>query len=402
MFLATSMANLCNYVFHIIISRLLGPVDYGTVISLLSVFMILSIPSIPLQTVLTKYVVNLQVKARYAEMGSLLRRALRLGTVYGLLAFLAVLLASHYIASFLHISSPIPVMVVGGLLLLTALLPLTRGVLQGQQQFFHLGGNIIADAFIRLIAGVFLVYFGLGPGGALGASLVSGTLALALSLIPLRSLLLQPDGHEEIDVADIRGYFGAVLVGLLCFTILTNIDIVVVKRFFSPEEAGYYGAASLVGKIILYLPAAVAIVAFPKSAQRYAINQDPSGVLRKSVLIVGSISLFLTLLYWLSPSLIVNILFGGSYAPTAQLIGAFGLAMAFLALVHILIYYHLSIHNQGFLVLLVTCTIGEAVLLLVFHQSPIQVISIVALGGLAICILSEYFFHTLTGAPRRI
>ena len=46
--------------------------------------------------------------------------------------------------------------------------------------------------------------------------------------------------------------------------VLTNIDLILVKHFFTPIEAGYYSIAQMVGKIILILPIPIVTVMFPK------------------------------------------------------------------------------------------------------------------------------------------
>jgi len=387
MFWSTSIANLSNYVLHIFMSRMLGPAEYSVFVSMLSLFMILSVPASPLQMVFAKYVVELQTSARHVQIGTLVSQALKRISSYSLIGFAVFLLSSGYVASFLNLPSALPLIMTGGMIFLALLLPVTLGVLQGQQQFTCLGACTALGALLRLVSAIFLVYVGLGASGALSGSVLSLATVLVLSLIPLRTLLAQRS-EEIVDTAGISGYFGAVLVSTLCFTMLTNADVVLVKHFFTPIEAGHYSAASLVSKILLYLPSAVAIVMFPKSAERFALGQDSSGLLRRSLLVVGAVYALALPLYWLFPLPIVNILFGTGYTVTSSLIGIFSLAMAFYGLVNILLYYHLSINNRRFVYLLGGGALAQLILILLFHRSLTQVIGVLVFVGFGLLVSS--------------
>ena len=136
---------------------------------------------------------------------------------------------------------------------------------------------------------------------------------------------------------------------LLCFAMLTNIDLVLVKHFFGSSQAGHYAAASIVARIILFLPGAIAMVMFPKTSELYALSKESRPVLKKSLLYTAVLSGGVLLLYLTIPSLIVKFFFGSEYILTIPLIGIFGLAMFFFSLTNILFFYQLSVHQLRFL-----------------------------------------------------
>src|SRR3972149_2017554 len=76
--------------------------------------------------------------------------------------------------------------------------------------------------------------------------------------------LLHRDGNIEGDapfsVSEVYHYFFPVGTTVLCFMVLTNIDLILVKHFFTPMEAGYYSIAQIVGKIILFLPFPASVI----------------------------------------------------------------------------------------------------------------------------------------------
>ncbi|GAI15122.1 unnamed protein product, partial [marine sediment metagenome] len=99
-FIASMVVNLCNYLFHIFMSRSLGPVDYGTLVSLFSVFMIISVPAGALQTVTTKYTSNFKAKGELAKIKALLHQLITRVSLFAVAGFILFILLSGYIASF--------------------------------------------------------------------------------------------------------------------------------------------------------------------------------------------------------------------------------------------------------------------------------------------------------------
>ncbi len=391
MFVATSIANVANYVFHVLMGRMLGPADYGILMSLISLLMIISVPAGAFQTVITKYVSQFKAKEEYAKINRLILVSAKRLFWCGLLAFLVLALLSGYVAAFLRIPSRVPVIVLGLVLLVSIILPVLSGGLQGLQIFEHLGGYIITGGVLRVVFGVLLVSLGLGVSGAIGASALSTAIVLVLAFVSLRFIYGWKDENVRLNSSEMYRYFWPVLATVLCFMVLTNTDIILVKHFFSPVEAGHYSAAAVFGKIVLFLPAAIVMVMFPKTSELHALEKDSSLILWKSLLGVGFLCGVVTAGYFLFPRLIVSVLFGVKYLSAVPLIGLFGLAMTFFSLVNILIFYHLSVHNLRFIYALVACTLLQVGAIWVFHRTLMQVLYILIGSGILLILVNEYF-----------
>src|SRR5437867_4091151 len=65
--LALGLLNISNYVFHVVVSRLLGPERYGALAALLALALVLSVPMSVLQTVVAKRIAELRARSRSAE-----------------------------------------------------------------------------------------------------------------------------------------------------------------------------------------------------------------------------------------------------------------------------------------------------------------------------------------------
>ena len=273
--------------------------------------------------------------------------------------------------------------------------PVLLGTLQGLQKFFYFGTDMMIGGIGKLFFGILLVYAGLRLNGALLGLALATLAAFLFAIFPLRHQFALPQTDCDFSLSPIYGYFFPVGLMLLCFVVLTNIDLVLVKHFFDSSQAGHYAAASIVAKIILFLPGAIAMVMFPKTSELHALSKESKPVLKKSLFYTTVLSGGVFLLYLAIPSLIVKSLFGSQYIPAIPLIGVFGLAMLFFSLTNILFFYQLSVHQFKFLKILVVATLVEVALISLFHASLIQVILILVAVSLSLFLLNCYYVFAL-------
>lgn len=393
LFILTMLANVCDYLFQVSVSRRLGPAQYGIFVSLTGLFLIVSVPSGTLQTAITKFVSSYKATNQDSKIAYLFFNAIKKMSFVGFIILLLFLLGSGCISSFLRISSSLPVIIVGVSLGFSLVMPVVWGTLQGLQKFTHLGENLFLNSFSRLMLGFFLVCMGLGVSGALGALVLAWVIAFFAALFPLRPYLFSPEHvgvDSEVNFIEVYRYSLPTLVALLCFTILRNMDVILVKHFFSPLDAGFYSAVAVVGRVFFALPATIAGVMFPKVSELHAQNSESRTLLKKclvlSLLLLGVGALGCLLF----PRFVILALFGSSYLPTEPLVRVFGVVITPLVLSGVLISYNLARHEMKFIYLLLLGTVGQAVLLVLFHDSLWQVIFILGLTGSLLFFFLQY------------
>ena len=399
---ASMVANVGNYVFHVFMSRSLGPADYGILASLLSVFLIVSVPVGAIRTAITKYTSHFRAQGEYEKINGLLSGLIKRLFLMGLAGFGVFALGSGYMASFLHIPSRTPIFLVGVSLMLSLLLPAVLGVLQGLQKFNGLASNSILRVSSKLILGILLAYLGLGVNGALTGYVAAPLAGFMFALVPLSFLSKQYGATNPLNFSEVYRYAFPVLITLLFFMIFTNIDVVLVKHFFAPAQAGYYSAASIVAKVILYLPGAIGIVMFPRISELYSLSQDTTLILKKSLFYTGLICGTAVTLYFLIPSPIVLLLFGKEYLSTVPLIGLFGLAIGFFTLANVLFLYQLAVHQLKFLRVLALMIPLEVILIVLFHQNLTQVILVLLATGLFLLVVNIYYVFAVISEGRLV
>jgi len=394
----SALAHCFSILFSLFMARNLSLSNFGVVTTLFAMMMLVSASFGPIQTVATKFVSSFYAQGHLAKIKHLLFKLGKRISLFGLLLFFAFTFGSRIIAAFFQIGSSHFVIATGAIMFFSLVLPFSYGALQGFQRFGFLSINIILSGALKLLVGVFLITAGLEVGGVLTAVGLATFIPLILSLFMLRSALESPPDlsesgppvnpgdfipdkeiaeNKELNFSKVYKYFIPVSITFLCFTALTNFDILLVKRFFSPVEAGYYSIAQLVGKIMLFWPAAIIMVMFTKVSYLHARGKDTISMLKKTLMIVGVPCAIGALICFLFPSVIIRILSGKAYVECFPLARLFGIAMTFFSLTYTLLLYNLSIHRFNFIRPLIFFSVSQIILICFFHRTLPQVLYII-------------------------
>jgi O-antigen/teichoic acid export membrane protein len=177
--------------------------------------------------------------------------------------------------------------------------------------------------------------------------------------------------------------------------IINNIDIVLVKHFFPPEQAGLYAAVALVGRVLYFAAWSVVSAMFPVSASVKQEHESPH-VVWLPMALVGAISALFILVVSLFPQVIMGAIFGRAFASTSSLLSLYALATAIYAISMVLMAYEISrrIANVGWLQLWFS---GILVLAIgVYHHSLREVILVqIVLMSLMLALVSFPFLRRL-------
>ena len=176
------------------------------------------------------------------------------------------------------------------------------------------------------------------------------------------------------------------MVAMLCFAVPANVDVIIAKHFFAAHTAGLYTAASVLGKIILFIPGAVVVAMFPKVSKMYAEKRDTGHLLNLSLLYTGLVSGVMAVGYWFFPSLVVRIPYGYAYVEVAPVVQLYGVAMLFFSLTVVLMRYSLAIHDISYVYLFAFFSLIEIGLLIVFHASMMEMARIILMVNAALLI----------------
>ncbi len=376
------LLNGSNFLLHILLGRLLGPSEYGALAALLAVFMVFSVPVGIVQTVVAKRTAGLLGAGRHAEAAALASGATKAHVAIGTLALLLGVAASPAIASFLHVGSATAALL-GPYTLLTLLAGVPLGVLQGRMQFGTLATVIVAGVGMRVAATIGLVSLGLGIGGAILATVLAQAAVLLLALYFLR---LPPGtwARARTTLSPFRGEVLRTALGLSGFWFLAEADIVLARHYLDGENAGVYSVASVLAQTLLFLPAAVSVVALPRFAQDRRMTEStrwlvPALRAVTALVLIGFVGLVVL------RGVVVDLAFGDRFRGSAGLVPFLAVAAGLLAVTNLLVYFHVAAGTNAHVFLFAGLAL-EFVLIGRFHESPTQ-IAVVAIGVTAVVAL---------------
>lgn len=391
LFVASSIVNISNFIFHMYATRNLKPGDYGALATLLGIIMVISMPCMSLQMSIVKKTSVLKARNRIPEIGILFRDASQWLFIIGILIFLIFVFLADPIKKFFNLNDKRLVYILGGVLIIYFIIPVVRGVLQGMQKFFSYGINMIMDALCRLLFLILFIYFGFGVYGALGTTFFSGICAYIIGFYMIINIIRLKDKNQENPVffKDVLTYAMPVLFSFLGFSLLGYIDLFVVKHFYSEEQAGFYAITSIIGKAFLFFPSAVVMVLFPKVSEHYELNINPRKMLYKSLILTVLISFIGIIFCYFLPEFVLWLLTGGGkYYAIKEIVRLFGIAILPLVLLNVIINYNLAVHNYAFIFVIYAGIILYTTILWFFHSSFFVVLSVLFIMNLLILFLS--------------
>lgn len=387
------IANFGSYLYHVLMARMLNPVGYGALSSLIAILYLLTIPSLALITVVVKFTTVYKIKDEHSKLYSLLRSFSEKICVVGVIVGLFFIFAKGTIANFLQISDTGAIVLVGTGFLISLLTTVNNGILQGLLNFNFLAANTIFMALLKLGLGVLFVWLGFGVGGAVLAIIVSYALPYLVSFYPLRPLWHHKKKDMGIDWKEIFVYAGPTMIAALGMTSLYSTDIILVKHFFPAFEAGLYGGLSVLSKIIFFASSTIGVVMFPIISERFEKGTNYQPVLYQSLFLVTFSSVLLTITYSFWPELMLRLLYGSSYLMGAPYLWLFAIFISIYSLSSLMLQFFLSIRKTNVFFLCLGAAILQAVLIWLFHSSLSQVIysSIAAASLLFVSLLLYYF-----------
>lgn len=386
----TLIGGASNYLYHLLMGRMLGPTDYGVLASLISLVYLLSVPMGALGLAIVKFVSAFRGETKFEKIGIFFRSTTKKLLPFSFLFLLVLSVFSPFIVSFLHLNSVFPFLIIVMTSFVGIFSTVNGAILQGLLRFGYITAIGVLEMGLKLIVGVLLVVLGFKVNGALFGLLIGAIIAYFLSFYPLRSL---PSIEKEKDFRSkpIITFILPVFFSILSFTSLYTIDIVLARHFLTAEEAGFYSALANLGKIIFFISGPVVSVMFPLISERYASGKNYYSLLLASLGLVAVICLIVTGVYFLLPELMVEMLYGSAYLAAASYLGLFGIFISFYSLSFLLNRFYLSIGRVKMVGLPVLAAVIQMILILILHRSIKEIIFISIIINAAL-FLSEGIF----------
>lgn len=367
---AMGVSNALGYLLVLLLSRTLGPADFGGYSALSTFGVLLAIPAGAFQVVVARRVAG----GISHEVTSGLRMAIGISSVL----FAGTALASFELRGVFHLESAWSPVLLGAMLLPMTVTGCFQGILLGGQRLRALSALYVWTALTRLAAALVASIANFDVVQVFVAMLVAAILTAFVGAGLCRSEVrrLAGTGH---------GLVGEMLRSnstLAALTALTSVDVLLARHYLSAHDSGGYALASTFGRAICWGTQFIALILVPRMR---GINATRT-LLRASALVLG-IGLVGLLVVSVNPTFWVRVAGGGEYADygrVAQACVVLGIAWA-LAQIWLFSEMGAGEHLLGVVTWVAVALECTAVAFL-WHGSAIQIVAVCTVCAVAVAV----------------
>ncbi len=375
-------AGVMGYVFQVLMGRMLTVQDYGLFNALMAHLVILSAPMGALMMMVTRRVSACRAVGDHGSIRHLYYSTnFRAVFVTGAAVAICFLFLG-WVQSYLEVSDSNVIVLMGLVFLSLPPKVINNSFLQGLQYFRWLSIVSVLEIVFKIVCVVILVQIGYGLSGVFSGVFISGVLVWLIIYIVLHRPLI--DGQKKQYRTD-HFTFRLVLPVLLAntaFVVMTQLDIVIVKYYFTAEEVGFYAAASIMGKAVMYLPGYISLALFPMVAEDHVQGKDSAGLLFQAIGLTVLLCSIGALFYFMFGEWVIALLYGESYRESGEILRYFGFAMFPMALVMVAEHFLIARGRVLFGYIFFFTAPFQILAIHFFHDSLFMILVVVGISGL--------------------
>ncbi|WP_435413231.1 oligosaccharide flippase family protein [Psychroserpens mesophilus] len=360
-----------NYLYNLILGRVLGPEQFADAAVLITFLLVLSFVAMTFQLVTAKFSVVFEKNIFNTFISRIYKNATIVGVGLGIL----IIVFSNQLQQVFHTSSATMFVIFGIGVPLYFLMSVNRGIYQGQKSFKKLSVTYQAEMLSRLGITLGLLFlFTIQSSVVIAIGIL---ISFGFGLVPfeLKNLRFKTSVSLEREQSkQVRNFFIITAFYELTQIIINNSDILLVKHYFESYEAGLYASLALIGRIVYFIAWMFVMLLLPTVVQLKKEGKATAPVLFKYVGYIAVIALTIILACALFPETAITLLFGEQYLAMAPLLWKYALATGVFAISNIFAYYYLSLDRYVPVILSGLFGMLQMGLVIFFHESLEQVV----------------------------
>ena len=341
--LTTFAISVSAFLFHVMVSRIVGPAEYGLVGSMLGIIALIIVPISAFQLSVTHSVSA--IGNRRININSILGKTFLVSSSISVICISLTSIIDHFLKSY----SVLPFAVILLWIPFAATSAVVQGALSAQFKFVKLASALfIGNGIIRLLIGLLLVEKGSGALGVMLASLF-GQIAVFLCLF-----YLYRRGNKSVESAvDPKisiHQFLLTMSALIGGTLLISLDTLLSRHFLSLKLSGIYSSAATAAHIVFFIPTSFFIIIYSYLAKEGPLSYRGILIFRQFIAITIVTSIAIGTVFSIFSKKIMAILFGGDYVSGSKLIFLLSLESLFVGLIVIMMVFHIARNSKYALV----------------------------------------------------
>ena len=372
-FCGSMIVAVFNYLYYPVLSRMMDIGSFGEVQAFISLFLILSMVAGMFQTV----VVNIAANAEeIKEKHDLILMLEKVVLYVVLLISLLIIIFSPQLKSFLKFDSIYPFIALAILLLLDLFFTFRIAILQGLHKFKELSISNIYLSAGRLFFAILLVSIGWAVFGAVMAVVIAQIMALIYAYSKTKDHLASLTKARVKITNQVKKeirYALLVFLATSCIAFLYTADVIVVKHYFSADQAGLYSGVSTIARIILFFTSSVGGVLL----SHVKLDNSPkenSKILKKSIFLVGGLGGVVLLTFFIFPDIIIKILIGQKYLSYSFLLPRLSIVLFMVSIISLIFNYYLALRKYFLSIISILGPLLIIILSYFWHKSPSQIV----------------------------
>lgn len=384
------IVNAGNYIYNLLLGRILGPAAFADAAILITLLLVLSFLGMTFQVVTSKYAVLFEAEKRAVFIKLITRIALLFGVLIGFL----IVIFNQKLQILFHTETSQMFLIFGFGIPLYFLISINRGLYQGKNGLHKMAITYQTEMISRLVITILTVLF--LPNIPTSIAVALGILiSFVFGLLPFQTNILKSTKSlqkETINTKGILTFFALTAFYELTQIIINNSDILLVKHYFSNDAAGLYSSLALIGRVVYFVAWMFVMLLLPKVIQLKKEGKNTQPILMQYVLYIALLSTVIVAGTYLFPETIVHLMFGDNYVAIAPLLWKYALATSVFAIANIFAYYFLSIDKYFPVVVSALLGLTQIGLIIFFHNSLEQVVEMQIIAMLILLFFQLCFF----------
>tara|TARA_R110002049_G_scaffold279767_1_gene458842 strand:- start:74 stop:1315 length:1242 start_codon:yes stop_codon:yes gene_type:complete len=378
-----------NYLYNLILGRLLGPTAFADAAVLITFLLVLSFVAMTFQLVTAKFSVLFENELFKNFITRVYQQAFAVGIGLGIL----IIACASQLQALFNTSSSTMFIIFGCGVPLYFLMSVNRGAFQGKKAFKSLSITYQGEMLSRLVITLGLILLLDIQSSAVIA--IGILLSFVFGLFPFKMKQISFKKPAALDAKyskQIKNFFLLTSFYELTQIIINNSDILLVKHYFESYEAGLYASLALIGRIVYFIAWMFVMLLLPAVVELKKEGKETASVLFKYVGYIAAISIVIVFTCLAFPELIINILFGEQYIAMAPLLWKYAIATSMFAISNIFAYYYLSLDKYVPVIISGVFGMLQMVLVIFFHDSLEQVVHMQIVAMLLLLVIQLSFF----------
>lgn len=374
---STGVSAAMSMAYMTLAARRLGPAEAAhfyaalfVVFSLLTVFG-------PASGAVSHFAAVCHATGEVARSAAVVRWMIRRLMVAGLLLAVPLYLSADAVTGALRLDSQWTLysayLITGSFVWLT----LRRSVLRGGQQFAAYSSSLAGEPLLRLILGIGVLQVATNASLALLPYSVSALAAAALLGRSAGEAHAQRVEPGTIRLGEILRYAGPMTIVCLADAVYQNADILGVKVFCAPQEAGLYSAVASVTRTLGVLVTPFVARLLPMVSNLHERRLAVDRALLRACGGFVALGAPLLVVFGLWPEFIIGSLFGEAFVVGAPLLLPLGASALLGHLALLMAQAFLATRQMAPLIVYLVGAGLEMVALGLWHQSPSQMVMVV-------------------------